>query len=65
MELVGAQAGQSLQDALRNVPGAQADSGFNGSHTQFFVLRGAIADSATGSNRVLRDGVRMSNYPFV
>lgn len=65
MDLVGAQAGQSLQDALRNVPGAQADSGFNGSHTQFFVLRGAIADSATGSNRVLRDGVRVSNYPFV
>ena len=65
MEWVSAQAGQSLQDALRNVPGAQADSGFNGSHTQFFVLRGAIADSATGSNRVLRDGVRLSNYPFV
>lgn len=65
LELVTAQAGQSLQDALRNVPGAQADSGFNGSHTQFFVLRGAIADSGTGSNRVLRDGVRVSNYPFV
>ncbi|MDZ7922175.1 TonB-dependent siderophore receptor [Rhodoferax sp.] len=65
LELVQAQAGRTLQDALRNVPGAQADSGFNGVHTQFFVLRGSIADSGTGSNRVLRDGVRMSNYPFV
>lgn len=64
-ELVQAQAGRTLQDALRNVPGAQADTGFNGVHTQFFVLRGSIADSGTGSNRVLRDGVRMSNYPFV
>ena len=59
------QGGTTLQDALRNVPGAQADSGFLGSHTQFFTLRGAIADSGTGSNRVLRDGVRLSNYPFV
>ncbi len=59
------QAGTTLQDALRNVPGAQADSGFNGSHTQFYVLRGAITDSGTGSNRVLRDGVRLSNYPYV
>jgi len=59
------QAGTTLQDALRNVPGAQADSGFNGSHTQFFILRGAISDSGTGSNRVLRDGVRLSNYPYV
>lgn len=59
------QAGTTLQDALRNVPGAQADSGFNGSHTQFFILRGAVADSGTGSNRVLRDGVRLSNYPYV
>ena len=63
--LVRDQAGTTLQDALRNVPGAQADSGFNGSHTQFFILRGAVADSGTGSNRVLRDGVRLSNYPFV
>ena len=53
-----AQGGTSLQDALRNVPGVQADSGFNGAHTQFFSIRGAIADSGTGSNRVLRDGVR-------
>ena len=60
-----AQGGTSLQDALRNVPGVQADSGFNGAHTQFFSIRGAIADSGTGSNRVLRDGVRLSNYPFV
>lgn len=59
------QAALTLQDALRNVPGAQADSGFNGSHTQFFILRGAIADSGTGSNRIMRDGVRLSNYPFV
>lgn len=58
------QAGTTLQDALRNVPGAQADSGFNGSHTQFFILRGAVTDSGTGSNRVLRDGVRLSNYPY-
>lgn len=55
----------TLQEALRNIPGAQADSGFNGSHTQFFILRGAVADSGTGSNRVLRDGVRLSNYPYV
>ncbi len=59
------QGGTTLQDILRNVPGVQADSGFNGSHTQFFTVRGAIADSGTGSNRVLRDGVRLSNYPFV
>jgi iron complex outermembrane recepter protein len=49
---------------LRNVPGAQADSGFNGSHTQFFLLRGAVTDNGTGSNRLLRDGVRLSNYPY-
>lgn len=59
------QAGTTLQDALRNVPGAQADTGFNGSHTQFFILRGAVTDSGTGSNRVLRDGARLSNYPYV
>jgi iron complex outermembrane receptor protein len=59
------QAGTTLQDALRNVPGAQADSGFNGSHTQFFILRGAVVDNGTGSNRVLRDGARLSNYPYV
>lgn len=64
-ELMRAQAVTTLQEALRNVPGAQADSGFNGSHSQFFVLRGAIADSGTGSSRVLRDGVRLSNYAFV
>jgi len=64
-ERVWEQAALTLQDALRNVPGAQADSGFNGSHTQFFILRGAIADSGTGSNRIMRDGVRLSNYPFV
>lgn len=64
-DLVRDQGGTSLQDALRNVPGAQADSGFNGSHTQFFILRGAVPDSGTGSNRVLRDGVRLSNYPYV
>ena len=63
-ETVRAQAGSSLQDALRNVPGVQADSGFNGSHTQFFSIRGAVASSGTGSNRVLRDGVRLSNYPY-
>ena len=59
------QAGTMLQDALRNVPGAQADTAFNGSHTQSFVLRGAITDSGTLSTRVLRDGVRLSNYPYV
>jgi iron complex outermembrane receptor protein len=59
------QGGSTLQDALRNVPGVQADSGFNGTHTQFFVLRGAAVDSGTGSNRVFRDGVRLSNYPYV
>jgi len=59
------QAATTLQDALRNVPGVQADSGFNGSHTQFFTLRGAAVDSGTGSSRVMRDGVRLSNYPFV
>ena len=64
-ERVREQAGTTLQDALRNVPGAQADSGFNGSHTQFFILRGAVTDSGTGSNRVLRDGTRLSNYPYV
>ena len=64
-DAVREQAGTTLQDALRNVPGAQADSGFNGSHTQFIVLRGAVTDSGTLSNRVLRDGVRLSNYPYV
>lgn len=63
-ELLRDQAVTSLQDALRNVPGAQADSGFNGSHTQFFLLRGAVTDNGTGSSRVLRDGVRLSNYPY-
>lgn len=64
-EQVREQGGSSIQDALRSVPGAQADSGFNGSHTQFFILRGAISDSGTGSSRVLRDGARLSNYPYV
>lgn len=63
-EVLRAQGVTNLQDALRNIPGAQADSGFNGSHTQFFVLRGSIADSGTGSSRVLRDGARLSNYPY-
>lgn len=63
-DLLRDQAVTSLQDALRNVPGAQADSGFNGSHTQFFILRGAVTDNGTGSNRVLRDGARLSNYPY-
>ncbi|UXH77572.1 TonB-dependent receptor [Roseateles amylovorans] len=63
-DLLRDQAVTSLQDALRNVPGAQADSGFNGSHTQFFLLRGAVSDNGTGSNRVFRDGVRLSNYPY-
>jgi len=62
--LLREQAVTSLQDALRNVPGAQADSGFNGAHAQFFILRGAVTDSGTGSSRVLRDGVRLSNYPY-
>ncbi|MDB5820307.1 MAG: TonB-dependent receptor [Rhizobacter sp.] len=62
--LVREQAGTTLQDALRNVPGAQADTGFNGSHTQSYILRGAISDSGTGSSRVMRDGVRLSNYPY-
>ena len=48
------QAVTTLQDALRNLPGAQSDLGFNGSHTQFFILRGAITDSGTGSNRAAR-----------
>lgn len=64
VEVLRAQGGTTLQDALRNIPGVQADSGFNGSHTQFFTLRGAIMDSGTGSSRILRDGVRLSNYPF-
>jgi iron complex outermembrane receptor protein len=64
-ERIRDQAGTTLQDALRNIPGAQADSGFNGAHTQFFILRGAVSDSGTGSNRILRDGVRLSNYPYV
>lgn len=64
VDVLRAQGGTSLQEALRNIPGVQADSGFNGSHTQFFTLRGAIMDSGTGSSRVLRDGVRLSNYPF-
>jgi iron complex outermembrane receptor protein len=64
-ERIRDQAGTTLRDALRNIPGAQADSGFNGAHTQFFILRGAVSDSGTGSNRILRDGVRLSNYPYV
>lgn len=64
LDVLREQGGTTLQEALRNLPGVQADSGFNGSHAQFFTLRGAIADSATGSSRVLRDGVRLSNYPF-
>lgn len=59
------QGGQTLQDILRNVPGATADLGFTGSHSQVFVLRGFLADSGTGASRVLRDGARLSNYAFV
>ena len=59
------QGGISLQDLLRNVPGVTADLSFTGSHSQVFVLRGFLADSGTGASRVLRDGVRLSNYPFV
>ncbi|KRC34362.1 TonB-dependent siderophore receptor [Acidovorax sp. Root219] len=64
VDVLRAQGATTLQEALRNIPGVQADSGFNGSHNQFFTLRGAIMDSATGSSRILRDGVRLSNYPF-
>ncbi|MDQ1192753.1 iron complex outermembrane receptor protein [Brevundimonas vesicularis] len=56
--------GTTLLDALRNVPGAQADLSFVGSHSQVVVLRGSIADSGTQSSRILRDGVRLSNYAF-
>lgn len=59
------QGGVSLQDLLRNVPGATADLSFTGSHAQVFVLRGFLADSGTGASRILRDGARLSNYPFV
>ncbi len=65
MRTLREQGGATLLDALRNVPGASADFGFNGSHAQAFVLRGFLADSGTGSSRVLRDGARLSNYPFV
>jgi len=58
------QGGTTLLDALRNVPGAQADLSFVGSHSQVVVLRGSIADSGTQSSRILRDGVRLSNYAF-
>lgn len=63
-ELLREQGVTSLQDALRNVPGIQADSGFNGAHAQFFSIRGAVVDNGTGSSRVFRDGARLSNYPF-
>lgn len=65
VETLREQGGKSLQDLLRNVPGASADLSFTGSHAQTFVLRGFLADSGTGASRVLRDGVRLSNYPFV
>lgn len=58
------QGGTTLLDALRNVPGAQADLSFSGSHSQVVVLRGSIADSGTQSSRILRDGARLSNYAF-
>ncbi len=64
VDVLRAQGATTLQEALRNIPGVQADSGFNGSHIQFFTLRGAIMDSGTGSSRILRDRVRLSNYPF-
>lgn len=59
------QGGSKLLDALRNVPGASADFSFSGSHTQAFALRGFVSDSGTGAGRVVRDGARLSNYPFV
>lgn len=61
VDVLRAQGRTTLQEALRNIPGVQADSIFNGSQTQFFTLRGAIMDSGTGSSRILRDGVRLSN----
>lgn len=65
VETLQDQGGVTLQDLLRNVPGATADLSFTGSHSQVFVLRGFLADSGTGASRVLRDGARLSNYPFV
>ncbi|TWB23402.1 iron complex outermembrane receptor protein [Nitrospirillum amazonense] len=65
MPVMQDQGGLTLQDALRNVPGAQTDFGFTGSHSQVFVLRGFPADSGTGASRILRDGARLSNYAFV
>ena len=58
------QGGTTLNDALRNVPGAQADFSFVGSHSSAFILRGSIAESGTQSSRILRDGARLSNYAF-
>ncbi|CAL4869458.1 Metal-pseudopaline receptor CntO (plasmid) [Asticcacaulis sp. MM231] len=64
LDTVTAQGGTSFQDALRNVPGAQADLSFTGAHSPNFILRGAIADSGTGNSRILRDGARLSNYGY-
>jgi iron complex outermembrane receptor protein len=63
-EVVDRQGGFTLHDALRNVPGAQPDFSFTGVHAPVFTLRGAIADSGTGNSRMLRDGVRLSNYAY-
>ncbi|MCK5909833.1 MAG: hypothetical protein KAG62_07770 [Caulobacter sp.] len=50
------QGGTTLLDALRNVPGAQPDLSFTGSHSRVAVLRGSIADSGAQSSRIVRDG---------
>jgi iron complex outermembrane receptor protein len=63
-DLVLEQGGTTLLDALHNVPGAQPDLSFTGSHSQVAVLRGSIADSGTQSSRIVRDGARLSNYAF-
>lgn len=64
IDTVDIQGGLTLNDALRNVPGAQPDFSFTGVHSPVFTLRGAIADSGTGNSRVMRDGVRLSNYGY-
>jgi len=55
--------GTTLLNALRNVPGAQADLSFTGSHSQVVALRGAIADSGAQSSRVVRDGAPVQLRP--
>ncbi len=59
-----AQGSVTLLEGLRNVPGVQADMTFVGSHSQVFVLRGAIADNGTQASRILRDGTRLTNYGY-